>query len=66
MREAPDCPDFFSFFLLFHGSDFHRSVFQLTYPFFCLCYSAIDSFLCIFHFSYCGVYLCFLFIVVVL
>ena len=32
------------FFILFHSGDFHHSVFQLTYPFFCLIYSAIDSF----------------------
>ena len=31
-------------FILFHGSDFHNCVFQITYPFFCLSYSAIDSF----------------------
>ena len=29
------------------------TVFQLTDPFFCLIYSAIDSFKCICHFSYC-------------
>ena len=32
------------FFILFCGSDFHHSVFQLTYSFFCLSYSAIGSF----------------------
>ena len=32
------------FFILFHGSELHHSVFQVTYPFFCLSYSAIDSF----------------------
>ena len=32
------------FFILFHGSNFHHSIFQLTYPFFCLSYSAVDSF----------------------
>ena len=34
----------FFFFILFHGSGFHHSVFQLTYPFFSLTYSAIVSF----------------------
>ena len=46
------------FFILFHSRDFHRSVFQLTYSFFGLSYSAIDSFQSIFHFSYFIVYLC--------
>ena len=32
------------FFILFCSSEFHHSVFQVTYPFFCLSYSAIDSF----------------------
>ena len=32
------------FFILFHGSEFHHSVFQVTYLFFCLSYSVIDSF----------------------
>ena len=32
------------FFTLFHGSEFHHSVFQVTSPFFCFSYSAIDSF----------------------
>ena len=43
--EVSDCLHFFSFFvfILFHSSDFHQSVFQLTYSFFCLIYSA-DSF----------------------
>ena len=37
---------FFSFFfcILFCGSDFCHSVLQVIYPFFCLHYSAIDSF----------------------
>ena len=37
---------FFHSFLciLFHGSEFHHSVFQVTYLFFCLNYSATDSF----------------------
>ena len=46
------------FFLLFQGSDFHHSVFELTYLFFCLIYSAIDFFYCIFSFGYYIVYLC--------
>ena len=33
----------FIFFLLFRGSDFYHSVFQLTYLFFCLIYSVILS-----------------------
>ena len=32
------------FFILFCGSEFHHSVFQVTYLFFCLSYSAIASF----------------------
>ena len=39
----------FVFFILFHSCEFHHSVFQLTYPFFCLIDFAIDSFYCIFH-----------------
>ena len=31
-------------FILFCDSYFHHSIFQLTYPFFCFIYSAIDSF----------------------
>ena len=34
----------FILFSLSHESDFHHSVFQFTYPFFCLSYSAIDYF----------------------
>ena len=35
----------FSFlYSLFYGSDFHHSVLQVTYPFFCLSYSNTDSF----------------------
>ena len=34
----------FVFFILFHSREFHHSVFQLTYPFFCLIDFAIDSF----------------------
>ena len=32
------------FFILLCGSYFHYFLFQVTYPFFCLSYSAIDSF----------------------
>ena len=32
------------FFILFCGSEFHHSFFQVTYLFFCLSYSVIDSF----------------------
>ena len=32
------------FYILFCGSDFHRSALQVIYPFFCLSYSAMDSF----------------------
>ena len=32
------------FFILFCSSEFHHSVFQVTYPFFCLSYSTMDSF----------------------
>ena len=35
------------FYILFRGSDFHHSVLQVTYSFFCLSYSATDSFQCI-------------------
>ena len=34
----------YSFCILFCGSGFHLSVFQVTYPFFCLSYSVTDSF----------------------
>ena len=37
------------FYILFCGSDFHHSVLQVTYLFFCLSYSAVDSFQCIIH-----------------
>ena len=30
------------FFILFCSSEFHHAVFQVTYPFFCLSYSAFD------------------------
>ena len=50
---------FFVFILLFillHGRNFHHSVFQLTSLFFCIIYSAVDSFWSIFHFIllYCS------------
>ena len=32
---------------------FHHSIFHLTYPIFCLCYSTVDSFQCAFDLSYC-------------
>ena len=32
------------FYILLCGSYFHYFIFQVTYPFFCLSYSAIDSF----------------------
>ena len=32
------------FFILLSGSYFHYFIFQVTYPFFCLSYSAVDSF----------------------
>ena len=47
------------FFILLLSSYFHHSVFQLTYPFFCLSYSAI-SVQCILYFNYC-IYLCLFF-----
>ena len=50
----------FIFFILLHGSYLHLSIFQLTYLSFCL-YSALDSFLCIFHFSFCVVHHCLFF-----
>ena len=31
------------FFILLSGSYFHYFIFQVTYPFFCLSYSAVDS-----------------------
>jgi len=33
----------FLFFILFHGNGFHHPVFQVTYPFFILIYSAVAS-----------------------
>ena len=44
-RGLSDCLHFFLFlFFLFHGSDFHHSVFHVTYLFFYFSYSAVDSF----------------------
>ena len=48
---------FFILFSVFCSSDFHHSVLQVTYPFFCLSYSAIDSLVhysavCLFFSSY--------------
>ena len=54
------------FFILFHGSDLRHSVFQLTYSSFCLSYSIIDFFQCMFHFNYCIVYPCLYFIPILL
>ena len=45
--------------ILFHGSDLHHSVFQLTYSSFRLSYSITDFFQCVFHFHYCIVHLLF-------
>ena len=44
--------NFFSFLSLYSAliSYFHHSILQLTYPFLCLSYSAIDSFRYIVHF----------------
>ena len=53
-RGLSDCLHFFSFFFLYSVSWqwFPPSFFQLNYPFFCFVYF-INSFYCIFHFSYC-------------
>ena len=51
------CPHFFFHSFFFCDRDFHHSVFQLTYLLFCLSYSPINFFHCIFHFSYCIVHL---------
>ena len=48
----------FLFFFLSLFCDFYHSVFLVTYLFFCFSYSAVDSFQCIFHFSYCIIHLC--------
>ena len=45
-------------FILLCGSYFHYFIFQVTYPFFCLSYSAIDSFYRFLNFIYCGVHHC--------
>ena len=47
-----------SFFTLLFSSCFHYFIFQITYLFFCLCYSAIDSFKRILNFIYCVVHHC--------
>ena len=39
--EVLNFPHFFSLFFLFSGNDFHYSVFQLTYLFFCFCFSLL-------------------------
>ena len=46
VSEDSGCAYLFSsfFHILFCGSDFHHSVFQVTYPFFRFSYSAIDFF----------------------
>ena len=54
---------FFNLFFFFNPVPwplFPHSVFHFTFSFFCLSYSAIDSFQCIFHFSY-YVHLCLFF-----
>ena len=40
---------FILFSILFCSSDFHHSILQVIYPFFCLIYSSFDSFQCIIH-----------------
>ena len=50
------------FFFLFSGSDFHCSVFLLTGLLLCVIQSTIDSFCCIFHFSYCILIFCLLYL----
>ena len=55
------CPHFFSFFFLYSVlQQWFPPTLQLTYSFFCLIYSAIDSFYSVFHFS-CIVHLCLFF-----
>ena len=44
---------FHSFFILLCFHYFHHSIFQLTYPVFCLNDSAAVSLKCIFYFNYC-------------
>ena len=46
---------FHSFFILLCFHYFHHSMFQLTYPVFCLNDSAAVSLKCIFYFNYCVV-----------
>ena len=46
------------FFILLCGSYLHYFIFQVTYVFFCLSYSAIDSFSSTFNFIYCVVHHC--------
>ena len=46
------------FFILLCVTYFHYFIFQVTYPFFCLSYSAIDYFYRIFNFIYCVVHHC--------
>ena len=46
---------FIYFFILLCGSYFHYFIFQVTYLFFCLNYSSIDSFSRVFNFIYCVV-----------
>ena len=46
------------FFILLCDSYFHYFIFQVTYPFFCLSFSAIDSFKRILNFIYCFVHGC--------
>ena len=49
------------FFFLLCSSYFHYFIFQVTYPFFCLSYSAIDSFWRVLNFIYCVVHHCLFF-----
>ena len=37
------------FYILFCSSYFHHSVLQVSYPFFCFCYSVVDSFQSVVH-----------------
>ena len=46
------------FFILLCSSYFYYFIFQVTYSFFCLSYSAIDSFQKILNFIYCVVHHC--------
>ena len=49
-------------FILLFISYFHHSSFQLTYPFLCHSYSALDSFHSIFNFSHCVIFHCLFFL----